>query len=54
MNRKSVAQTMRLKINKWDLMKLKSFRKAKASCNKTKGHKAECENIFSNPHPREG
>ena len=44
LNRTPAAQTLRDTINKWDLLKLKSFCKAKDTVNKTKSEK-----IFTNP-----
>ena len=43
------AQTLRETINKWDLLKRKSFCKAKDMVNKTKGQPTEWEKIFTNP-----
>ena len=44
-----VAQTVRETINNWDLLKLRSFCKAKDMIKKTKWQPIEWEKIFSNP-----
>jgi hypothetical protein len=38
LNRTAMASAVRSRINKWDLIKLQSFCKAKVTFNKTKGH----------------
>ena len=39
---------IKTKINKWDIMKLKSFCKAKETTNRTKRQPSEWEKIFAN------
>ena len=41
--------TLRATINKWDLLKLRSFCKAKVKVNKTKRQHTDWEKIFTNP-----
>ena len=43
-----VAQTVRATINKWDLVKLRSFCTAKETVTKTKCQPTEWEKIFTN------
>ena len=49
LNRTSVTQALRLTIDKWDLMKLKSFCKAKNTINRTKQLLLDWEKNFLNP-----
>ena len=44
-----VAQTVRVTINKWDLLKLRSLCEAKDTVNKTKKQPKEWKKIFNNP-----
>ena len=48
LNRISTAQALRSTINKWDLMKLKSFCKAKDNVNWTEWQPTDWEKIFTN------
>ena len=45
---------IKTKINKWDLMKLKSFGKAKETTNKMKRQPSEWEKIFANESSDKG
>ena len=45
---------IKTKINKWDLMKLKSFFKAKETTKKMKRHPSEREKIFANESTDKG
>ena len=49
LNRRAIACAVRLRIDKWDLIKLQSFCKAKDTVNKTKGPPTDWERIFANP-----
>ena len=49
-----VAQTIRATMNEWDLLKLRSFCKAKDTVIKTKRQPTEWEKIFTNPASDKG
>ena len=49
LNTTPMAYALRSRINKWDLIKLQSFCKAKDTVNKTKQQPTDWENIFTNP-----
>jgi hypothetical protein len=49
LNTTPMACTVRSRINKWDLIILQIFYKAKDTVNKTKRQPTDCENIFTNP-----
>ena len=54
LNRTAMDCAVRLRINKWDLIKLQSFCKAKDTVNKTKWPPTDWERIFTNPKPDRG
>jgi hypothetical protein len=49
LNRTAIACAVRWRINKWDLIKLKSFCKAKDTVNKTNRPPTDWESVFTNP-----
>ena len=49
LNKTRMACAVRLRINKWDLIKLQNFCKAKDTLNKTKGPLTDSERIFTYP-----
>ena len=48
LNGKTMVYVLRSTINKWDLIELKSFWKAKDTVNRTKWESTDCEKIFTN------
>ena len=54
LNRTAMACAVRSRIDKWDLIKLQSFCKAKDTVNKTKWQPTDWEKIFTNPKSNRG
>ena len=54
LNRIAMAYAVRSRIDKWDLIKLQSFCKAKETVNKTKRPPTAWERIFANPKSNRG
>jgi hypothetical protein len=54
LNRTAMACAVRSRIDKWDLMKLQSFCKAKDTVNKTKQTPTDWERIFTYPKSDRG
>jgi hypothetical protein len=54
LNRTAIAYVVRTRIDKWDLMKLQSFCKAKDTVNKTKRPPIDWKRIFTNPKSDRG
>jgi hypothetical protein len=49
LNRTQMAFALRLKIDKWDLIKFQTFCKAKDTVNRTKQQPTDWEKNFTNP-----
>jgi hypothetical protein len=54
LNRTAMACAVRSRLDKWDLIKLQSFCKAKDTINKTKRPSTDWERIFTNPKSDRG
>jgi hypothetical protein len=54
LNRTAMICAVRSIIDKWDLIKLQRFCKAKGTVNKTKGPPTDWERIFTNPKSHRG
>jgi hypothetical protein len=54
LNRTVMACAVRSRTDKWDLIKLQSFCKAKDTVNKTKRPPTDCERILNNPKYHRG
>ena len=49
LNRTPIVYALRSRIDKWDLIKLQSFCKAKDTVNRTKREPTDWEKVFTNP-----
>ena len=49
LNRTPMTYALRSRTDKWDLIKLQSFCKAKDTVNRTKQQPTDCKKIFTNP-----
>jgi hypothetical protein len=54
LNRAAMAYAVRSRIDKWDLIKLQRFCRAKDTVNKTKRTPTDWERIFTNPKSDRG
>jgi hypothetical protein len=54
LNRTPMVYALKSRINKWDLIKLQSFCKAKDTVHKTKWQPTDWEKIFTNPKSERG
>jgi hypothetical protein len=54
LNRAPMTYAVRSRIDKWDLIKLQSFCKAKDTVKRQKGQPTDWENIFTNPKSDRG
>jgi hypothetical protein len=54
LNRTAMASAVRLRIDKWDLIKLQSFCKTKDTVNKTKRSPTDWKRIFTNSNSDRG
>jgi hypothetical protein len=54
LNRTAMACAVKSRIDKWDLIKLQSFCKAKDTVNNTKWQPTDWQNIFTNPKSDRG
>jgi phage-related protein len=54
LNKTPIAYALRSRIDKWDLIKLQSFCKAKNTVKRTKWQPTDWEKIFTNPTSNRG